>query len=88
LSNAELCSPQDACRFYTDAYLKVHSKPRLIPLLYHTRGETLKNILMYIFDYLTTKHIAVYPEYISFRYITLMLLHKVSDSFTPLGAKL
>ena len=38
---------------------------------------TLDNI--YILLNLTTKHIAVYPEYISFRYITLMLFHIVSD---------
>jgi hypothetical protein len=35
-------------------------------------------LIIFIY-YLTTKHIAVYPEYISFRYITLMLFHIVSD---------
>ena len=42
MTDVELCLLQDACRFYTDTCIKVHSKPRLIPLLYHTRGETLK----------------------------------------------
>jgi hypothetical protein len=33
-----------SCRFYTDTCIKVHSKAIiLIPLLYHTRGGTLKN---------------------------------------------
>jgi hypothetical protein len=43
MPDAELCLLQDACRFYTDTCIKVHSKPILIPLLYHTRGGTLKN---------------------------------------------
>ena len=42
--------------------------------------SAFRRLIIFIY-YLTTKHIAVYPEYISFRYITLMraLFHIVSE---------
>ena len=41
--------------------------------------SAFRRLIIFIYYLITTKHIAVYPEYISFRYITLLLFHIVSE---------
>jgi hypothetical protein len=72
----ELCLLQDACRFYTDTCIKVHSKPRLIPLLYHTRGGTLKKCVV------SKSHTSLFkPARVTSLHIIMTLL--TSDVITP-----
>jgi hypothetical protein len=54
MPDVELCLLQDACRFYTDTCIKVHSKPILIPLLYQTRGGTLKMLSQQVLHIIMT----------------------------------